>query len=206
MQTKSIDALRLWWREINFTTGQRKALLAVAISAIAVSAFFIFKPHTAEAIVTPTPTIVAPPMLVVDVQGEVLKPGVYKLPANSRVNDAIKAAGGASKSADLSYLNQARLVRDGEQIYVERKISISGGTSNNRTTTRRNSNTLTGILNINRATTKELEKLPGIGPVLASRIIDYRKLNGNFQSIEELSKVQGIGASTLEKFKSKIRV
>ena len=206
MQTKTIDALRLWWREINFTTGQRKALFAVAISAIAVSAFFIFKPHTAEAIVTPTPTIVAPPMLVVDVQGEVLKPGVYKLPANSRVNDAIKAAGGASKSADLSYLNQARLVRDGEQIYVERKISISGGTSNNRTTTRRNSNTLTGILNINRATTKELEKLPGIGPVLASRIIDYRKLNGNFQSIEELSKVQGIGASTLEKFKSKIRV
>ena len=206
MQTKSIDALRLWWREINFTTGQRKALLAVAISAIAVSAFFIFKPHTAEAIVTPTPTIVAPPMLVVDVQGEVLKPGVYKLPANSRVNDAIKAAGGASKSADLSYINQARLVKDGEQIYVERKISTSGGTSSNRTTTRRSSNTLTGVLNINRATAKELEKLPGIGPVLASRIIDYRKLNGNFQSIEELSKVQGIGASTLEKYKSKIRV
>ncbi|MFM1758152.1 MAG: hypothetical protein RL193_729 [Actinomycetota bacterium] len=206
MQTKTIDALRLWWREINFTTGQRKALLAVAISAIAVSAFFIFKPHTAEAIVTPTPTILAPPMLVVDVQGEVLKPGVYELPTNSRVNDAIKAAGGASKNADLSYINQARLVKDGEQIYVERKLSISSGTSSNRTTARRSSNTLTGILNINRATTKELEKLPGIGPVLASRIIDYRKLNGNFQSIEELGKVQGIGASTLEKFKSKIRV
>lgn len=201
MQTKTIDALRLWWRDVNFTDTQRKALGAVAIFAIAVSAFFIFKPHDAEAIAPQVPTMVAPPMVVVDVQGEVNKPGVYDLPVNSRVNDAIKAAGGASKSADLSYINQARMVKDGEQIYVDKKVS--GTTSS---TVRRSSTAINGILSINRATAKELEKLPGIGPVLAGRIIDFRKSNGNFQSVDDLRKVQGIGASTLEKFRSKIRV
>lgn len=200
MQTKTIDALRLWWRDINFTAGQRKALAILAISAVSLSAFYIFKPHTAEASAPVVPTIVAPPMLIVDVQGEVKKPGVYELPINSRVNDAIKAAGGSLQSADLSFVNQARLIKDGEQIYIERKIS------NANARTRSSSGSLNGILNLNRASAKELEKLPGIGPVLASRIIEYRKINGNFQSIDDLRKVQGIGASTLEKFKSKIRV
>jgi competence protein ComEA len=201
MQTRTIDALRLWWRDVNFTDTQRKALGACAIFAISLSAFFIFKPHDAEAIAPQVPTIVAPPMIVVDVQGDVKSPGVYELPTNSRVNDAIKAAGGANLSADLSYLNQARMVKDGEQIYVDRKMTITTSKS-----VRRSSTALSGILSINRATAKELEKLPGIGPVLASRIIDYRKSNGNFQSIDDLRKVQGIGASTLEKFRSKIRV
>jgi len=120
------------------------------------------------------------------------------LPINSRVNDAIKAAGGAKPSADLSFINQARLIKDGEQIYIEKK---SIGNSNFRRST-----AASGIININRATAKELDKLPGIGPVIASRIVEYRKLNGFFQSLDDLKKVQGIGASTLEKFKSKIRV
>ena len=203
MQTKTIDALRLWWREVNFTTAQRKALAIVGITSVALSAFLIFKPHTAEAIAptAPTvPTIVTPPILVIDVQGEVKTPGVYELPINSRVNDAIKSAGGANKNADLSYLNQARMLKDGEQIYVEKKVYTSAGTS------RKSSTTFNGILNINRATAKELDKLPGIGPVIAGRIIEFRKVNGAFQSIDDLRKVQGIGASTLEKFKSKIRV
>ena len=200
MQTKTIDALRLWWREINFTIAQRKALAVVGVVAVGLSAFLILKPHQAEAITPAVPTIVIPPMLVVDVQGEVLKPGVYELPINSRVNDAIKSAGGAKKSADLSYINQARMLKDGEQIYVEKKVYISTGS------TRKSTTTFSGILNINRATAKELDKLPGIGPVIAGRIIEFRKVNGAFQSIDDLRKVQGIGASTLEKFKSKIRV
>jgi competence protein ComEA len=167
---------------------------------VALSAFLIFKPHTAEAIAPTVPTIVTPPILVIDVQGEVKRPGVYELPINSRVNDAIKSAGGANKSADLSYLNQARMLKDGEQIYVEKKVYTSAGTSG------KSSTTFNGILNINRATAKELDKLPGIGPVIAGRIIEFRKVNGAFQSIDDLRKVQGIGASTLEKFKSKIRV
>jgi competence protein ComEA len=198
MQTKSIDALRLWWRDINFTNSQRRALAVVAIFAVGLSGFLILKPHKAEAITPVVTSIVAPPLLVVDVQGEVSTPGVYELPINSRVNDAIKAAGGAKPNADLSFINQARLIKDGEQIYIEGKSTPS--TSNHR------SSIVSGIININRATAKELDKLPGIGPVIASRIIEYRKTNGFFQSIDDLKKVQGIGASTLEKFKSKIRV
>lgn len=203
MQTKTIDALRLWWRDINFTASQRRALAAVAVLAIVISGFLILKPHNADAIApieNTVPTIITPPMVVVDVQGEVKAPGVYELPVNSRVNDAIKAAGGATKSADLSFINQARLIKDGEQIYIERVISRSGNP------VRRTATTISGVININRANAKDLEKLPGIGPVLASRIIEFRSINGSFQSIEDLRKVQGIGSSTLEKFKSKIRV
>lgn len=198
MQTKSIDALRLWWRDINFTKAQRRALAVVGILAVGLSGFLILKPHKAEAITPVVTSIVAPPMLVIDVQGEVKTPGVYELPINSRVNDAIKAAGGAKPNADLSFINQARLIKDGEQIYIDKK---SIGTSNFRRST-----AASGIININRATAKELDKLPGIGPVIAGRIVEYRKVNGFFQSIDDLKKVQGIGASTLEKFKSKIRV
>ena len=197
MKTRTIDALQLWWRDIHFTNNQRKALAATALFAVAISAFFIFKPHKAEAIAE-VPTIVAPPMLIVDVAGDVKNPGVYELVPNSRVNDAIKAAGGANKSADLSLINLARIVKDGEQIYIEKKIA------NSSMTVRRA--TFSGILNINRATAKDLEKLPGIGPVLASRIVEYRKANGAFTSIDDLKKIPGIGGSKLEKFKEKIRV
>jgi competence protein ComEA len=198
MQTKRIDALRLWWRDINFTKAQRRALAVVGILAVGLSGFLILKPHKAEAITPVVTSIVAPPMLVIDIQGEVKTPGVYELPINSRVNDAIKAAGGAKPNADLSFINQARLIKDGEQIYIDKKTT---GTSIFRRST-----AASGIININRATAKELDKLPGIGPVIASRIVEYRKLNGFFQSVDDLKKVQGIGASTLEKFKSKIRV
>ena len=198
MQTKSIDALRLWWRDINFTKPQRRALAVVGILAVGLSGFLILKPHKAEAITPVVTSIVAPPMLVIDIQGEVKTPGVYELPINSRVNDAIKAAGGAKPNADLSFINQARLIKDGEQIYIDKK---SIGTTNIRRST-----AASGIININRATAKELDKLPGIGPVIAGRIVEYRRVNGFFQSIDDLKKVQGIGASTLEKFKSKIRV
>ena len=175
MQTRKIDALRLWWRDINFTSNQRRALALLAILTLSISASFIFlisKAHTAiaEPIV---PTMIKPPMLVVDVAGEVNKPGVYELAPNSRVNDAIKAAGGAKPSADLSLMNLARVIKDGEQIFVERKYNI--GSTNRRTLSNLNS---PAILNINRANAKELERLPGIGPVLAQRIVEYRIKNG----------------------------
>lgn len=201
MQTKPIDALKLWWRDINFTSTQRKALAAVAIVALAVSALYIFKPNHAEALPTTTPVIIKPAMLIVDVAGEVTRPGVYELAPNARVIDAVKAAGGAKSSADLSLINLARVVKDGEQIYIEKRVS--GQRSFSRSNSR---NTFPSIININRASAKELESLPGIGPVLASRIVQYRTTNGSFLSVDDLSKVPGIGASKLEKFKEKIRV
>ena len=203
METKPLDALRLWWRDISYSNNQRKALLIVAASAVAISALFIFKPNpfrnSNQVIQKPEiPSIVQPPMIYVDVTGEVLHPGVFQLPPSSRVIDAIKAAGGQSKYADLTTINLARVIKDGEQIYVDRKYVVGSGiSSHNRTNS---------IININRASAKELESLPGIGPVLAARIVEYRKSNGPFTSVDDLKKVPGVGGAKLEKFKEKIRV
>lgn len=203
MQTKPIDSLRLWWRDINFTATQRKALAITAVIALGISALYIFKPNQAEAIPTP-PVIMKPALLIVDVAGEVVRPGVYELAPNSRVIDAVKAAGGAKSNADLSLLNLARVVKDGEQIYVEKKYFVSA-TKNVRTKSGSNVRS-SGPINLNRASAKDLEALPGIGPVLAARILEYRRANGSFISIEDLSKVPGIGPSKLAKFKDLIRI
>ena len=172
-----------------------------------VSALFIFYPHKAEANKPNlAPAIIAPPMLIVDVAGEVAKPGVYEFPPNSRVNDAIKAAGGVTNYADLSLINLARSIKDGEQIYVDRKISSNSIQNSSRNSNRARNNVANAILNINRASAKELETLPGIGPVLAKRIVEYRKVNGSFSSVDDLKKIPGIGGSKLEKFREKVRV
>ena len=114
-----------------------------------------------------------------------------------KVIDAIKAAGGVTKNADLSVINQARIIKDGEQIYIEKKIYGGGAKSVRKAN---------GPLNINRATIKEFDALPGVGPVIAARIVEYRKVNGPFSTVDDLKKVPGIGGSKFEKFKEKIRV
>lgn len=210
MQTKPSDSLKLWWREVNFTASQRKALAVTAVIAVAISAFYIFKPNQAEA-TDETPVIMKPAMLIIDVTGEVVHPGVYELAANARVIDAVKAAGGVTKKADLSLINLARLIKDGEQIYIESKAE-STNSSYGSSYRGGNSSSAKGklnsprIININRATAKELEALPGIGPVLATRIVQFRSANGSFLSIDDLSKVPGIGSSKLAKFRELIRV
>jgi competence protein ComEA len=143
--------------------------------------------------------------ITIDVQGAVNHPGVYKLTIGSRVVDAIKAAGGVTKAGDPSDLNQARIIADGEQIYVYAKSSSSHTNSTTQSTVKVKPKSSAFVL-VNRASAKEFEALDGIGPVLASRIVSYRKANGPFATIEDLLKVPGIGAGTLSKFKSKLRV
>ena len=137
--------------------------------------------------------------IMVDVAGAVITPGVYSLPLNSRVFEAIRAAGGLKKGADTSDINQARILKDGEQIYVYAATTSSGGVA--KRVVRKN-----GPVMINRATVKDFEALDGIGPVLANRIVAYRKINGPFTVIEDVMKVSGIGAGTFAKFKEKLRV
>jgi competence protein ComEA len=137
--------------------------------------------------------------LMVDVAGAVINPGVYSLPLNARVFEAIKAAGGLKKGADTSDINQARILRDGEQIYIYPTTTSAGGVS--RPAARKN-----GPIMINRATVKDFESLDGIGPVLANRIVSYRKINGPFAAVEDLLKVPGIGQSKFAQFKEKLRV
>jgi competence protein ComEA len=149
------------------------------------------------------PVAIEAPLVTVDVAGAVNSPGVYALPGDSRVIDAIKAAGNSLTGTDLSDLNLARVIRDGEQIYVSptEKTKIPAG---RKFVTKKA--TPTGPLNINRATAKQFEALDGVGPVLAKRIVAYRAANGPFITLEDLDKVSGIGPAKFAQFKSQITV
>jgi competence protein ComEA len=169
---------------------------------IALSLFVVFSGKSEEVLAeSVVPTQMVAPALVIDVTGEVVSPGVYELPAGSRVIDAIKAAGGARPKAALSDLNLARVIKDGEQIYVD-LIYTSGA----RVRAGAKTSAPRGPININRATASELDSLDGIGPVIAKRIIAYRTTNGAFVAIEDLLKVSGIGDAKFAQFKEKIRV
>ena len=113
------------------------------------------------------------------------------LATGSRVIDAIEAAGGAKKSVDLGTLNQARLLVDGEQIVVG--VPMAPGVAASAAP----SGTTSTLVNINTATQEQLEELPGVGPVTALAIIDWRTSNGGYTSVEELLAVDGIGDATL---------
>lgn len=123
--------------------------------------------------------------VVVDVAGKVRDPGVRTLPPGTRVGDALRAAGGALPGTDTTTLNLARVVADGEQILVGATAPApppGGGTA-----------TSTGPVALNSATEEQLDTLPGVGPVLARHIIDYRTRHGGFTSVDELREVEGIG-------------
>lgn len=127
-----------------------------------------------------------PEAIVVHVSGAVNRPGLVTVPPLARVADVIAGAGGATAGADLGGLNLASSVRDGDQIVVP---LVGVATLPGRATDR-------GI-DINRATAAELEDLPGVGPVLAGRIIAYRELHGSFAEVEDLLDVGGIGEAKL---------
>jgi len=128
--------------------------------------------------------------LVVSVIGQVRQPGLVSVTSGARVADAIAAAGGALPEADLSSINLARLVVDGEQIAVGIPGSALPGGGDPAESG--------GLVNLNTATQAELEELPGIGPVLAQRIVDFRVDNGGFTAVEQLREVSGIGPTVYE--------
>lgn len=148
--------------------------------------------------------------IVVHVTGEVNKPGIVVLKSNSRIADAINKAGGATKEADLNQINLAYILEDGQKIYIPNKNEkidedeyITEGNGNN---IGNNSQKEGEKVNINEAMQTELEELPGIGPSLASRIIEYREQNGDFKKIEELQNVKGIGDAKYNDIKDKVTV
>jgi competence protein ComEA len=202
----TLDNARNWWDDLAFTSVQRKSLLALAVLIIASSGVLFLRSASEEIVAAEVTEIEIPEtvmLLVVDVAGAVLNPGVYSLPMNSRVIDAINAAGNVLKGADVSDINLARLLKDGEQVYV---YAASRGSSSSRSTARSAPPRNTGPIAINRASAKELEALDGIGPVLAGRIIAYRNANGPFVTLEALLEVSGIGPAKFAQFKEKIRL
>lgn len=143
--------------------------------------------------------------LWVHVAGQVTNPQVVQLPAGARVIDAVEAAGGALAGADLDTVNLARQVQDGEQIYIPspgESVPHSAGSAGVGDSGIGQSKVVGNpVLNLNWASQNELETLPGIGPALAGRIIEYREQTGGFSSVEQLRQVSGIGPKVFEKLK-----
>jgi competence protein ComEA len=147
---------------------------------------------------SPTPS---PAPIIVDVAGWVRNPGVYEFATGDRVIDAVNRAGGVRKGADLTTLNLAAPLTDGSQIVVPKPgATAPGGTGSTSTTGG------TSLININTASETDLETLPGVGPVTAAAIIDYRTQNGPFAAVDDLVDVSGIGPATLEEMRPFVTV
>lgn len=146
-----------------------------------------------------------PVEIVVDVKGAVKNPGIYHLPSDSRIFQAIEAAGGTTDEADTNQLNMADFLTDGMAVVVPAKgeeaselQQTSGGTGGDSMGT--------GKVNVNRATEEELQTLNGIGPSKAAAIVQDREENGPFKSVDDLDRVSGIGEKTLENIRDSITV
>ena len=197
---QAYEGIKNWWYELHYSQIQKRALLILGALVIVFSSLIVVRGNTHEVVAPPIIAVqIAAPEIFIDVTGAVNKPGVYTLAANSRVIDAIKAAGDSAPGADLSTINLARVLSDGEQIYVDATITNSAGVRVSKVVR-------SGPININRATVSQLDSLDGIGPVIARRIIEYRKSNGPFITIEDLQKVSGIGVAKFATIKSKVRV
>jgi competence protein ComEA len=186
-----------------FDPGRRgvRALAAVAALVACIAAFMAWRARPQAMPVPPVQSAgvaapsVAPSVLVVSVGGRVRRPGLVRLPAGARVADAIEAAGGALPDTDLSQVNLARKVVDGELIVIGITPPPAAGPTAKG-----------GLVNINTATLGELQTLPGIGAVLAQRIVDYRTEHGGFRSINDLRQVDGIGESKFAQLKDRVTV
>lgn len=185
----------------------------LVLALLALGALFVINRRSpGQPISLPAPPTPSP--LRVHVTGAVIAPGVYEVPAGAIVLDAIAAAGGPLAEADQNALNLARLVRDGDQIVVPFKssaVTTAAPPDNQATGGGVTASpfpaplpTAAGPLNLNTATVEQLETLPGIGPSLAQRIVDYRAEHGPFATIEAVMDVPGIGEGKFEAIKDLI--
>lgn len=221
-RSRGVRRLLLWAQVRCGIEPRTLAALAVVLAAAGVFAAYHFwtgRPQTIRApareapvaaVAAPqergrAPAPAAPPAapaptargVVVDVSGKVRRPGIQRLPPGSRVVDALDAAGGPSPGVDTTGLNRARVLNDGEQIVVGAPpnapaagASPAGGPARPGA----GGGPVSGPVSLNSATAEQLDALPGVGPVLARHIVDYRTEHGGFRSVEELRRVSGIGA------------
>jgi competence protein ComEA len=200
-------------KETQYRRGHVIFFSVLSLVVGSVTGYFLPRPQASPPIVVSTPVPTRTPLptptpapVRVHVSGEVLQPGVYELSPGGIVQDAIEAAGGPAPNADLDCINLALELKDQQKVYVPCQGEmappppLSGGGPGNGGTAEMSP------LNINTATTTELERLPGIGPTLAQRIVEYRQANGPFVTVEDIQEVCGIGRATFEDLKDLITV
>jgi competence protein ComEA len=140
--------------------------------------------------------------IFVHVGGAVRRPGLYRLAGGARVDDAVRAAGGVLEDADLDALNLAARVKDGDKVLVPARGDGSDGASAQGGA----GGAQGSLVNLNTATAADLDTLPGIGPALAQRILDFRERNGGFRTVEDLLEVPGIGSKKFEELRDLVTV
>ena len=185
---------------------------AAALVLVALAAWYLARPRASASAASPPPAAISVSgeesgggRVVVDVSGAVRKPGVYRLSAGSRVEDALRRAGGATHKADLTQVNRAAKLEDGRQILVP--VRAAGGAAAAADT----AGAVPGAapaapLNLNTATAEQLDTLDGVGPATAQKILDYRKAHNGFGSVDELDQVPGIGPKRLAALRDHLRV
>jgi competence protein ComEA len=135
--------------------------------------------------------------LIVDVAGEIHDPGVYRLPAGSRVDDAVRRAGGPTAEAELEAVNRAARLADGQQVVVPARVPGGGSTAA--------AGGEDGPISLGTATVEELDTIEGIGPVTAQKIVEFRDQHGGLASVDQLDQVSGIGPATMDSLRSRLQ-
>jgi competence protein ComEA len=169
---------------------RRRYLIAALIAAILLGIWFSnFSSTKVDATSSVLTEVLSPSIFLVHIAGAVERPGLYEVSAGARVSDAVELAGGFSQGAIESSVNLARLVSDGEQVVVlhEDQLGVVGD-----------------YVSLNRASSSQLESLPGIGPSTAKKIIDHRSKIGSFSSVEQITDVPGIGSKLFEQIRDQL--
>jgi competence protein ComEA len=190
--------------ELPFTRRQLIAGGLVALVLLIMAARLLLRPGASASV--RVPPLVVPPtsastaaakQIVVDIVGAVRRPGLYRLPEGSRVADAVARAGGATSRAQVELVNLAAPIADGEQIVVPRRGAVAAGVAGGAASP----GAPAGPVHLNTATLEQLDALPGVGPVTAQKILDYRQQHGAFGSVDELDAIPGIGPARLEQLR-----
>lgn len=191
-----VGALSQFWPSADARTGDDFSLVSTADSTVSIE-----QASSTEELQE----------IAVDVEGAVKRPGLYRFSEGDRYADAIEAAGGFTKKASRASLNLAQKLEDGMQIVVptKREVKAAAGSDTAQSNAAQGGAAENGVeskVNLNTATSEELQALSGIGPAMAQRIIDYREQNGGFKQIEDLQNVSGIGEARFAQLKDKVCV
>jgi len=207
-------AAALGHRTLEFTREHLAAVVVVLLVGCGWTAYNLLQARSTPVAVAAVPTVLASagptptptPRVLVHVLGAVRSPGVVEVPQGARVADAIELAGGLTAAADPGELNLAAVVVDGSQVVIGTRGKPRGEVRGEGGETGAGSPGATATVDLNTATLEQLDTLPGVGPVTARKILDWRKLHGRFSAVTELQEVDGIGPKTYADIAPNVRV